>query len=126
MQLQDIMNMDYQKIIKTSIDAIKAEGRYREFADLKRQRGAFPNAIYSNDKGEQKNVTIWCANDYLGMGQNEHVIAAMHDAIDTVGAGSGGTRPGLLRIPRARALRHANRCEPADVHAVCQQQEADR
>ena len=92
MQLQDIMNMDYQKIIKTSIDAIKAEGRYREFADLKRQRGAFPNAIYSNDKGEQKNVTIWCANDYLGMGQNEHVIAAMHDAIDTVGAGSGGTR----------------------------------
>lgn len=84
--------MDYQEFIKNSIEALKTEGRYREFANLKRQQGNFPNAAFHNDDGEVKNVTIWCSNDYLGMGQNPVVLKAMHDAIDSVGAGAGGTR----------------------------------
>ena len=65
--------------------------RYREFADLKRLCGAFPKARLVTPAGE-RDVTVWCSNDYLGMGQHPQVIAAMHEAIDAVGAGSGGTR----------------------------------
>ena len=71
--------------------ALHAEGRYRIFADLNRQRGNFPVADCFNTEG-QREVTVWCSNDYLGMSQHPKVIAAMHDAIDAVGAGSGGTR----------------------------------
>jgi 5-aminolevulinate synthase len=70
---------------------LHAEGRYRTFADVKRRRGAFPKADVL--KGEaSKPITVWCSNDYLGMGQHPAVLAAMHEAIDRVGAGSGGTR----------------------------------
>jgi 5-aminolevulinate synthase len=84
--------MDYAKTLRGALDTIRAEGRYRIFADLKRQRGDFPSAKQFTDKGDVRPITVWCSNDYLGMGQHPSVLAAMHEAIDTVGAGSGGTR----------------------------------
>ncbi len=86
--------MDYQARFKAAIDTVRAEGRYRIFADLKRRRGAYPRADYIADigSGEGREITVWCSNDYLGMSQNPVVLEAMHEAIDKVGAGSGGTR----------------------------------
>ncbi len=83
--------MDYAGRFKAALDQIKAEGRYRVFADLKRQRGAFPSATRFTETSNHP-ITVWCSNDYLGMGQHAHVLAAMHEVIDLVGAGSGGTR----------------------------------
>jgi 5-aminolevulinate synthase len=83
--------VDYARHLKASLDAIRKEGRYRVFADLKRHRGAFPAADHVTPSGA-KPIVVWCSNDYLGMGQHPRVIAAMHEAIDSVGAGSGGTR----------------------------------
>jgi 5-aminolevulinate synthase len=81
--------MDYQQFFKSRLDALRAEGRYRVFADLERHAGEFPRAFHHNI-GED--VTVWCSNDYLGMGQHPIVLAAMHGAIDRAGAGAGGTR----------------------------------
>lgn len=81
----------YDSILAQAIGRLKAEGRYREFADICRVRGRFPRALYRGHGGERE-VTVWCSNDYLGMGQHPVVLAAMHEAIDEVGAGSGGTR----------------------------------
>lgn len=83
--------MDYESQFNQALSQVKREGRYRVFADIVRQRGAFPNATYHTTQGERP-ITVWCSNDYLGMGQHPVVIAAMHQAIDTAGAGSGGTR----------------------------------
>ncbi len=83
--------VDYARHFKASLDALRQEGRYRVFADVKRHRGAFPAADHVTPHGA-KPITVWCSNDYLGMGQHPKVIAAMHEAIDAVGAGSGGTR----------------------------------
>jgi 5-aminolevulinate synthase len=83
--------MDYARKFKDALEALHREGRYRVFADLKRHRGAFPAADHFK-ASEARPITVWCSNDYLGMGQHPAVIAAMHEAIDTVGAGSGGTR----------------------------------
>ncbi|OYW57051.1 MAG: 5-aminolevulinic acid synthase [Hyphomicrobium sp. 32-62-53] len=83
--------MDYAGRFKAALDQIKAEGRYRVFADLKRQRGAFPSATRYTETSNHP-ITVWCSNDYLGMGQHPNVLAAMHEAIDVAGAGSGGTR----------------------------------
>jgi len=83
--------MTYEQKLADAVEAVKREGRYRVFADVKRRRGAFPKAEVL--KGEAaKPITVWCSNDYLGMGQHPAVLAAMHEAIDLVGAGSGGTR----------------------------------
>ncbi|HEX7110455.1 MAG TPA: 5-aminolevulinate synthase [Aestuariivirga sp.] len=81
----------YNHIFELAIDRLKTEGRYREFADICRVRGRFPRALYRG-QGAGREVTVWCSNDYLGMGQHPDVLAAMHEAIDDVGAGSGGTR----------------------------------
>ena len=82
---------DYDHILAEGIDRLRQEGRYREFADICRVRGRFPRALYRG-QGAEREVTVWCSNDYLGMGQHPAVLAAMHAAIDDVGAGSGGTR----------------------------------
>ena len=84
--------MDYQAAFRDAIDKVRAEGRYRVFADLKRRRGEFPRALWTRPDGTQSEVTVWCSNDYLGQGQNPVVLDAMHAAIDAAGSGSGGTR----------------------------------
>ncbi len=84
--------MDYRKAFVAALDEIHAEGRYRVFADLKRHRGNFPRATWTRDDGAEQDVIVWCSNDYLGQGQNPVVLDAMHAALDTAGAGSGGTR----------------------------------
>jgi 5-aminolevulinate synthase len=81
----------HDDIFRRSLAELRAEGRYREFADLKRLRGAFPRARLVTPEGE-RDVTVWCSNDYLAMGQHPQVIRAMHDTLDAIGAGSGGTR----------------------------------
>jgi 5-aminolevulinate synthase len=83
--------MNYEKFFADRISDLKAEGRYRVFADLERRAGAFPRATSHTGSGADE-VTVWCSNDYLGMGQNEGVRAAMKEAIDKAGAGAGGTR----------------------------------
>jgi 5-aminolevulinate synthase len=82
---------NYDRVLAQGIDRLRAEGRYREFADICRIKGRFPRALYRG-QGKEREVTVWCSNDYLGMGQHPAVLAAMHAAIDDVGAGSGGTR----------------------------------
>jgi len=84
--------MDYEGYFKDSLDELRREGRYRYFAELERRRGAFPRATHYRDTNETDEVTVWCSNDYLGMGQNPDVLQAMHPALDTCGAGAGGTR----------------------------------
>lgn len=83
--------MDYQQFFSDRIADLKAEGRYRVFADLERQAGRFPQAIRHAGSAADA-VTVWCSNDYLGMGQHDVVRSAMRKAIDEVGAGAGGTR----------------------------------
>ncbi len=81
--------MNYQEFFRSELDGLRAEGNYREFAELERRRGQFPQANCYNGP---ETVTVWCSNDYLGMGQHPVVLDAMHDALDTTGAGAGGTR----------------------------------
>lgn len=81
--------MDYDQFFSQALDKLKNEGRYRYFTELARKAGSFPNAW---DYTNQQDVIIWCSNDYLGMGQHPKVIAAMEDALHTMGAGAGGTR----------------------------------
>ena len=83
--------MDFDQIFRTQLDTLKAEGNYRVFAELERKRGDFPRANSHKD-GAVKEITVWCSNDYLGMGQHPDVVKAMVDCVQAHGTGSGGTR----------------------------------
>jgi len=84
--------LDYNAHLDEALNKLHEEGRYRTFIDIARTRGQFPHALWTTPEGDEKPVTVWCGNDYLGMGQHPIVIAAMKEAVDAVGAGSGGTR----------------------------------
>ena len=84
--------MHYESQIDAAIQRLHDEGRYRTFIDIERRKGAFPHAVWRRPDGTERPVTVWCGNDYLGMGQHPVVLAAMHEALDATGAGSGGTR----------------------------------
>src|SRR5580692_9405887 len=85
------MAFPYAASFRAALTALKREGRYRVFADIMRERGAYPRADAYSDNSKRP-ITVWCSNDYLNMGQHPKVLAAMHEAVDAVGAGSGGTR----------------------------------
>ena len=82
----------YENRLNTALYNLHSEGRYRTFIEIERARGSFPSARWVAENDVEKSVTVWCGNDYLGMGQNSIVIEAMQDALRTTGAGSGGTR----------------------------------
>ncbi len=101
----------YDRFFNAELDGLKEAGNYRFFADLERRRGAFPVAINRHAGGERQ-ITVWCSNDYLGMGQHPDVLAAMHEAIDVMGAGAGGTR----NISGTTHAHVALEAELADLH----------
>ena len=82
----------YKSAFRAAVDQVRSEGRYRVFTDVKRRCGDFPRATWTCEDGSEREVVVWCSNDYLGQGQNPMVLAAMQDAIATCGSGSGGTR----------------------------------
>ena len=84
--------MDYTAKLDIALNRLHEEGRYRTFIDIERKKGRFPHATWCKPDGSEQQITVWCGNDYLGMGQHPVVLAAMHEAIDATGAGSGGTR----------------------------------
>ena len=87
--------MNYEDFFKTELDTLRTQGNYRVFANLQRQPGSFPRVMHKRAGSlgtERDQVTVWCSNDYLGMGQHPLVLEAMHEALDNCGAGAGGTR----------------------------------
>ena len=84
--------MNYDAALDVAIQRLHDEGRYRTFIDIERRKGAYPHAVWRKPDGSEADITVWCGNDYLGMGQHPEVLAAMHEALDATGAGSGGTR----------------------------------
>jgi len=84
--------VDYIAQLNQALQSLHDEGRYRTFIDIERSKGQFPHATWTKPDGTTAPITVWCGNDYLGMGQNPIVLNAMHEAIDATGAGSGGTR----------------------------------
>ncbi|VAV99016.1 5-aminolevulinate synthase, partial [hydrothermal vent metagenome] len=84
--------MEYTAKLDEAIARLHEEGRYRTFIDIERTNGRFPHAMWRRPDGSEQPITVWCGNDYLGMGQHPVVLQAMHEAIDAAGAGSGGTR----------------------------------
>ena len=85
------MSGKYRDRFAAAVDVVREEGRYRIFRDIRRKAGEFPKATWFKADSEQ-DITVWCSNDYLGMGQNECVVEAVKSAVDVAGTGSGGTR----------------------------------
>src|SRR5258706_15792005 len=83
--------MNYEVFFEQQLSGLRREGRYRVFADIERQAGRFPRALHHGSH-DAREVTVWCSNDYLGIGEHPQVLAAVHAAIDRCGAGAGGTR----------------------------------
>jgi len=104
--------MDYNAHLDKALEALHHEDRYRVFMDIVRQKGSFPRAKWNRPDGEVQDISVWCGNDYLGMGQNPVVLEAMHEAIEKAGAGSGGTR----NISGTTAYHNALEAELADLH----------
>ncbi|WP_353197940.1 5-aminolevulinate synthase [Sandarakinorhabdus sp.] len=104
--------MDYESHFRDALDGLKERGNYRVFAELQRHQGDYPHATRYLPDGSTQDVTVWCSNDYLGMGQHPDVLAAMHDELDRSGAGSGGTRniSGTMHVHRQLEI------ELADLH----------
>ena len=98
--------------LDAAIDRLHAEGRYRTFMDIERSKGQFPHARWVRPDGTEQQVTVWCGNDYLGMGQHRVVLEAMHEALDCTGAGSGGTR----NISGTTVYHNRLEAELADLH----------
>ncbi|WP_435229542.1 5-aminolevulinate synthase [Pseudopelagicola sp. nBUS_20] len=104
--------MDYIAKLDDAIQRLHDEGRYRTFIDIEREKGNFPHAVWNKPDGTKQPVTVWCGNDYLGMGQHPVVLDAMHDALNATGAGSGGTR----NISGTTAYHKRLEAELADLH----------
>ena len=104
--------MNYEAALDIAIGRLHDEGRYRTFIDIERRKGAYPHAIWRKPDGTEADITVWCGNDYLGMGQQPVVLAAMHEALDATGAGSGGTR----NISGTTVYHNQLEAELADLH----------
>jgi 5-aminolevulinate synthase len=104
--------VNYDDALGAAIERLHEEGRYRTFIDIERRRGQFPHAVWTRPDGSEQEITVWCGNDYLGMGQHPVVLGAMHDALEATGAGSGGTR----NISGTTVYHKALEAELADLH----------
>ncbi len=104
--------MNYDAALDLAIQRLHDEGRYRTFIDIERRKGGYPHAVWRKLDGTEKDITVWCGNDYLGMGQHPEVLAAMHDALEATGAGSGGTR----NISGTTVYHNRLEAELADLH----------
>ena len=105
--------MDFNAALDRALNRLHDEGRYRTFIDIERRKGQFPHAVWTRPDGTEKDITVWCGNDYLGMGQHPEVLAAMHEALEATGAGSGGTR----NISGTTVYHKRLEAELADLHA---------
>lgn len=104
--------MNYDTALDAALGKLHEEGRYRTFIDIERKRGQFPHAVWKRPDGSEADITVWCGNDYLGMGQHPVVLAAMHEALEATGAGSGGTR----NISGTTVYHKALEAELCDLH----------
>lgn len=105
--------MNFDAALDAALARLHDEGRYRTFIDIERRQGQYPRAQWRREDGEVREITVWCGNDYLGMGQHPVVLAAMHEALEATGAGSGGTR----NISGTTVYHKALEAELADLHA---------
>jgi 5-aminolevulinate synthase len=109
---QEGKTMNYDQALETALNRLHEEGRYRTFIDIERRKGAYPAALWRKTDGTEQDITVWCGNDYLGMGQHPVVLAAMKEALEATGAGSGGTR----NISGTTVYHNRLEAELADLH----------